>query len=204
MIMQDKVQILNDKNECVANGCLQHMDNDKVVLSLEPSDMTEEIKMLYEIRFRVMGSYKDIYDGKVSRIADNKIYIWELKNSDIQRRQDVKLDIGYETTISFHHEGQVRNLLVKVKDISTGGLQFICKSNLNMELVYETIIPITREPIVMSLEIIRKTVVEGNDCFLYGGKFIDIDAEEEKILREVIFRLQKKHFKTRENKKGDD
>ena len=75
------------------------------------------------------------------------------------------------------------------------------KTDLDTESTYEIVIPITSEPILADLKIVRKEFIPEENMFIYGSKFIDFNVNGERMLREAVFKLQMRYRKSMEEKK---
>lgn len=187
--MDKKIVILNDNDEIIANAYLESITAEEAVIRLNSAAMAKEMKNHPNIRFRISGNYVENYKGIVCKAEENKIHIIHLFGVDVCYRQDVKIDLNFKAAITYHQNNKLKSAQIQMKDISSGGLCFNTKQDLEMDLIYEIVISITKVPIILKLKIVRKLEPEEDGIFIYGCKFIDIGPDEEKLLREAVFRL---------------
>lgn len=75
------------------------------------------------------------------------------------------------------------------KDLSCGGLAFYCPRPLDTGETVEVVVPVTTQPLVLPLRILRMRTCPDGETF-YAGCFIDLVREEENMVREAVFSLQ--------------
>lgn len=189
--MDKKVVILNSDNQIIANAYLESICNKTAIIQLNSLKTIENnLKKFSEIRFRICANYVETFQGTISEMKENIIVIENLKEVTVNDREDVKTAVDYKTMITFYEQTERKNIAVRVKDISSSGFCFHSKADLKKEYTYETIVPITKVPIILDFQIVRKLQSEEQAIYIYGCKFIELGIEEEKMLREAVFRLQ--------------
>lgn len=52
------------------------------------------------------------------------------------------------------------------------------------------VIPITSEPVILRLEVLRQRPTDREDTVFYAGKFVDMCNDEEVLVREAVFNIQ--------------
>lgn len=196
--MDKKVVILNSDDEIIANAYLESLASNTAVIRFNSLKMAKKLKKLLDIRFRISGNYVETFEGIVTEIKENTLIIKNLKDVAVKYREDIKVDVDYKGIITFYEEEQINNIAVRVRDISSSGLCFYSKIDLKKEYTYETVIPVTKIPIILNFQIVRKLQSEEESVYIYGCKFIKLGIEEEKMLREAVFRLHS--LKYRRNK----
>lgn len=89
-----------------------------------------------------------------------------------------------------------------VKDISSGGIGFYSKQNLPMDKIYEYVADWGTAPVFTKVKLLRKEKLN-SDTFSYGGKFVELYADEERILRGGVFAIQARRCQDRRRKDDD-
>lgn len=192
--MNKNFYIINSSEEILskATSDFSDKDNEKVVVMHIDSKIEKKLYNNYKyIKFRSVENYSEIYTAEICDIEDNKIYIKNIKNFSADIRKDLKIKYGYIGNVTFLENGTSKSIKIRVKDISCGGLCFLAKSELNKDISYETILPFTSEPLIINIKIIRSEHDIDKGLFEYGCKFINLEAEEEQMIRKGIFRIQR-------------
>ena len=76
-------------------------------------------------------------------------------------------------------------------DLSCGGLAFFCARPLEVGEVVQVVIPVTSRPLLVELRVLRQRP-SGEPIPLYAGAFTDQGHEEEMLLREAVFSIQRR------------
>ena len=77
-------------------------------------------------------------------------------------------------------------------DLSCGGVAFFCARKLEVDEVAEIVIPVTAEPLVLRVKILRERP-SPEPIPLYAAEFVDMLREEENMVCEAVFSLQFRH-----------
>ena len=81
---------------------------------------------------------------------------------------------------------------VRRNDLSCGGAAFFCARKLEVDEVAEIVIPVTAEPLVLRVKILRERP-SPEPIPLYAAEFVDMLREEENMVCEAVFSLQFRH-----------
>ncbi len=106
-------------------------------------------------------------------------------------RENLRIPVQFDTfllPISGSWSGRRK---IKSHDISCGGFAFMSELELDADEVFETVIPVTSQPLVLQAKVLRKDKSAKSDKYLYACEFIDLLHEEEIMVREAVFYLQK-------------
>ena len=82
--------------------------------------------------------------------------------------------------------------IVLSNDLSCGGVAFFCARKLKVDEVAEIVIPVTAEPLVLRVKILRERP-SPEPIPLYAAEFVDMLREEENMVCEAVFSLQFRH-----------
>ena len=198
---EKKYLVLTDNNITLSEAYLIYMNAGYAVLRLKSERILKEISGMKFIRFHKLESYAEMFEGEVCQVKEDRLYVDGVVNISACMRSDLKVKVKSSSTITIADkdkkdgDGEER-YLVSFLDISCGGLCIQSSADLDTDRVYEIIIPITVEPIMLNFEIKRKNFDEERKVYIYGGRFKNLNHNEERLLREAIFRLQ-----MRENRK---
>ena len=94
--------------------------------------------------------------------------------------------VSYLYPVSGSWKGRVP---IVSKDLSCGGLAFYCPRTLDAGETVEVVVPVTAQPLVLPLQILRMRTCPDGETF-YAGCFLDLVREEENMVREAVFSLQ--------------
>mgnify|MGYP001623098042 CR=1 FL=1 len=200
---EEKYLILSENDMVLCEAVLEKSSADTVVMKVK--DSVKSLKDLEIVKFHKMQSYAETYQGHILDISGLTVTINKVVNVSAQMRSELKVKIRFETQKKkITMLGEVENqtsVPVVSRDISCGGICFLTKTDLDTESTYEIVIPITSEPILADLKIVRKEFIPEENMFIYGSKFIDFNVNGERMLREAVFKLQMRYRKSMEEKK---
>ncbi len=199
---EEKYLILSENDMVLCEAVLEKSGADKMVMKVK--DSAKSLKDLAMVKFHKMQSYAETYQGHILSISGNTVTINKVVNISAQMRSELKVKIRFETHLTkITMLGEVENQMsipVVSRDISCGGICFLAKTDLDTQSTYEIVIPITSEPILADLKVVRKEFVPEENIFIYGAKFIDFNINGERMLREAVFKLQMRYRKSMEEK----
>lgn len=129
------------------------------------------------------------FEAKIKEKNGNIITL-KTQNKDysiIQRRECSRVDMK-EGKIKFSDLAE--NVVLKVKDISAGGLRFISRYEFNMEKRYniELMLP-NNMNIKCKFQPTRITKLEDNRCMI-SGKFVELENLDRVVLVQYAFKIQ--------------
>ena len=78
------------------------------------------------------------------------------------------------------------------RNLRCGGAAFFCARKLEVDEVAEIVIPVTAEPLVLRVKILRERP-SPEPIPLYAAEFVDMLREEENMVCEAVFSLQFRH-----------
>lgn len=190
---EEKYAILSESGDMVlCEAVLMERHGNQITLKV--IDDVRALNGLNLVKFHKMQSYAEIYQGQIQDIKGNIVSLGDVFNISAQMRKEIKVKIHMETDLikTFPEEEQKIpfTIPIVVNDISCGGMGFVSKSDLTKEGTYEVVIPITTDPIILDVGIVRKEFQPDKNLYVYGSKFIDFNIVCERLLREAIFRLQ--------------
>ena len=199
---EEKYLILSENDMVLCEAVLEKSGADKMVMKVK--DSAKSLKDLAMVKLHKMQSYAETYQGHILSISGNTVTINKVVNISAQMRSELKVKIRFETHLTkITMLGEVENQMsipVVSRDISCGGICFLAKTDLDTQSTYEIVIPITSEPILADLKVVRKEFVPEENIFIYGAKFIDFNINGERMLREAVFKLQMRYRKSMEEK----
>lgn len=185
--MDKKAVVLNTDGKILSQAIIDSMTSSGAILIPESQELLSSLEEGTKIRFGIFRKYLEVYEGEIASIGTDRFRISQLRDSEVNARQDVKIDVDYNGTISYEQDNKPINCSVKIRDLSCGGFCFASRVDLDVNKCYETVVPLTKEPLVLNFKIVRKLREE--KTFIYGCKFLDLEDTVERMLRETVYRL---------------
>lgn len=103
-------------------------------------------------------------------------------------RKNLRIPTGF-SSFAYPVTGRWKGRAVITADnLSSGGMAFYCDRELEDGELVQVVIPITAQPLLLNMEILRSTNQQAGR--LYAARFVDLLREEESMLRESVFNLQ--------------
>ncbi len=182
--MRYKYTILDSRGARIAHG-LSNDSPDKESWHLIVQDDNIDRVMKYEF-VNLLGA------GKGARTLEAKIISHDgdkIVVQAVRMRENLRMPTRFDSFI-FPVTGNWEGRLAVVgEDLSCGGVAFSCDRILEVNEKVDIVIPVTSQPIVMTLEVLRRIDrVDGME--FYASKFVDMLHEEEVMIREAVFALQ--------------
>ena len=109
--------------------------------------------------------------------------------SEEEVRRNLRMPVRFESflyPVSGRWHGRMP---VLSNDLSCGGAAFFCARKLEVDEVAEIVIPVTAEPLVLRVKILRERP-SPEPIPLYSAGFVDMLREEENMICEAVFNLQ--------------
>ncbi|MPM56818.1 hypothetical protein SDC9_103633 [bioreactor metagenome] len=191
-----KCILIDDENEVIDNADLYYLTSKRVILTPYGEDTLKRFKKGQNIRFQFENKYDKVFDGETAEIANGKIILKNVRDIGSILHRDVRVSVDIPSRISYENDEGYYEIEITVKNISSGGMCFVCKENLNMDITYETVVDWIGIPMIVKIELLRKEYDEQN-MDSYGCKFIDLLQEEEFMLRAGVYDIQAKKYKPR-------
>ena len=87
---------------------------------------------------------------------------------------------------------------IETIDLSCGGIAFYSDSGMNIGDVAEVVIPITTNPLLLQIKLLRKDEVTAERAW-YAAKFVELQPEEDQMICEAVFHVQLQNRARRKN-----
>ena len=187
--------LVDDENNAIDYASLSFIDSIGAVLVPFNIDTLGIYRKSQRLRFQVENEYEKVFDGEIISIEKGKIRLDDIRDlSSASPRKDVRVNVNINSCILYDSDDGYFSLSIRIRNISAGGMYFVCRSDLNMDKTYETIVDWIETPIIVRLKLLRKNL-DKNNAFVYGCRFVDLLEEEERLLRAGVFYIQTKKFK---------
>ena len=218
--MAIKCLILDEKNRIIDYADLIYPPEGGAKLfpcsaqTVSSFDIGEVVKFQFEERF------DKVFDGVVKRNKNKELILENVRHISNILQEDLRIEVFFDGVLTY---GQVNEIIedesdkdgvmeekqapeysfdITVKDISSGGIGFYCKKNLPMDKIYEYVAEWGTTPIITKVKLLRKEKLN-SDTFSYGGRFVDLYADEERVLRGGVFAIQARRCQERRRREDE-
>lgn len=128
-------------------------------------------------------------EGRILRWEGKAVVLEPIRPLEQEVRQNLRVPVrfaSYLYSVSGPWKGRVP---IVGHDMSSGGLGFFCPRPLEVGERVQVVIPVTANPLLLDMEILRCRSNPGEDL-LYAGKFLSMLRESESMVREAVFHVQ--------------
>lgn len=183
-----KYLVLDNYGEPIAHAWTQNTPTGSVwQLQVEDENIHRVMACQY-INLIGMSEKGVSMEGHVIGQRGNMISVEPIRSLGEEVRKNLRVPVRFESflyPISGNWKGRAQIISY---DLSCGGIAFSCDKPLEIEEIAQVVIPVTTEPLLLNLQILRKKV--SVDTTIYAAQFIDMVHEEEVMVREAVFSLQ--------------
>ena len=181
--------ILDSQNIPLARALLLSPP-DTTIWELEVLDNAIEAVLEHEMLQLVgMDEKLPAKKGRILRGRGDKIALEPMDTLGDEIRKNLRVQARFDTYIYPITGAQKSRIPVLVNDLSSGGIAFFCIRKLEPGDQLEIVIPITSNPIILKVQVIRPRP-SASRIQLYAAKFVDTIDDEDRMLREAVFGLQ--------------
>lgn len=143
-----------------------------------------------EIQLVPMAASGKALLGQILRSRNDIIVLQKLHNLDSDMRQNLRMPTHFRSFL-YPLTGSWRGRReIEANDLSCGGLAFFCAEPLEEHERAEIVVPITSQPVILRLEVLRQRPSDREGTALYASKFVDMCDDEEMLVREAVFNVQ--------------
>ncbi len=184
-----KYLILTERDEILAKGLLDGLGAEDT-MRLKIIDGSSEVVQQEEIVHLIGNEYNDKpLQCRVVRGDEERVVVKVLMTMDPELRRNLRIPVEFESflyPISGKWKGRKR---LRSIDLSCGGLAFYAPDDLQIRERVQVVIPKTTYPLILQMQIIRKEVCSDHTAY-YAAKFINLELQEEHMVREAVFSIQ--------------
>lgn len=190
--MAGKYLILDSCGNAVARGTSEHDPVGNVwKLHIEDGDVQQ---VMSQACISLVGDSEAVpaLEGKVLRWEGDTVFLEPIRPLGEAVRKNLRIPVrfvSYLYPVSGHWRGRVP---IVSRDLSCGGLAFFCPRPLEIGETAQVVIPVTAQPLVLTLRILRAQSTQEGESF-YAARFVELLREEESMVREAVFNLQLKN-----------
>ncbi len=147
----------------------------------------EKAKKHEFVRILIPDKKIEPIDGRIMSINGSVVTV-----KGVRVRENLRMPVRFESHIYPVSGNWKGRMPIVSNDLSCGGFAFACDRKLDIDEVVQTIIPITSNPILLNVKVLRTRIVDSK-TMLYAAEFCDMLHEEEMLVRETVFKLQLKY-----------
>ena len=129
--------------------------------------------------------------GRITSYQGDSIVLEKLQTLDSELRQNLRMPTHFRSFLYPLTGTWQGRLEVEANDLSCGGMAFFCGQELADGEQAEVVIPVTREPVVLRCEVLRRRPSDRAET-LYAARFVDLCDDEEMLVREAVYILQRR------------
>lgn len=224
--------ILDEKNKIIDYADLNYPPGGGAQLIPCSVETTNSFERGDIVKFQFEQRFDKVFDGVVVSNRNNKLMLDSVRHISNILQEDLRIEVFKDSVITYRVDQESKDedknkkvsqnevedgnqseseteddveeysFDIIVKDISSGGIGFYSKQNLPMDKIYEYVADWGTAPVFTKIKLLRKEKLN-SDTFSYGGKFVDLYADEERILRGGVFAIQARRCQDRRRKDDD-
>lgn len=187
--MADKYLILDSHGNAVAHGVSDYRpQGGEWRMAIDDGDV-EEIAKHTVICLVGDSDAVPAMEAKIVRREGNMVVLTPLRPLNQSVRKNLRILTSFSSFI-YPRTGQWKGREPIIsRDLSCGGLAFLCRRELQVGERVQVVIPITSQPLLLDMGILRCSKGQEGG-YLYAAQFLDMLREEESMVREAVFSLQ--------------
>lgn len=184
-----KYLVLTEREELLAKGLLEGLGAEDT-MRLKIVDGNRDVVAQQEIVHLIGNEYDDKpLQCRILQCDGDRVMLKKLMTMDPELRRNLRIPVEFESFIypvSGRWKGRKR---LRSVDLSCGGLAFYAPDDLQIQERVEVVIPKTTYPLILQMQIIRKEECSQGSAY-YAAKFVDLELQEEHMIREAVFSIQ--------------
>lgn len=154
----------------------------------------------YDYRAFIFTLTEEIHTSSPSS-ESGPCYTARAVTNDIpEQRKNCRVYVTFQAAIL--PKGEKKETFVTIKDIGTGGFQFVSKQKFETDTIFTSIFRSIKAPECITARIQKQRPVREKGVYSYGCQFVDLPPKLEMLIRNFVFQteaLQAKAKREREN-----
>ena len=183
--------ILDSQGNPLANAVLESPLNSEVLQIRVLNDKVEAVAAHRELQLIGVDDGSPNRVGVIVRQRDDQLVIQPTAALGPAARENLRIKTDFQSfmyPVTGRWKGQRP---IWGHDLSCGGLAFYSESPaLKAGEVVEVVLPVTDEPLLLHLRVLRELNSDREGLLLYASRFIDICLDEEVSIRKAVFSIQ--------------
>ena len=190
--MVERIYLLtNQEDKAVAKADLLSPLDIQTVRFEILSERGDGIQVGQTLRFIGNNEGDPDFVGEIQSRKEDRIVVRSTAPLDKSARKNLRVDVDFNGLlypVSGAWKGQ---RVIRGIDLSCGGVAFYCAQKLQVGEVAEMVLPMTANPLLLKVQIMRIRETDGA-LTLYAGRFVDMIHDEETLVRRAVFDIQLK------------
>ena len=124
----------------------------------------------------------------VEREGDSVI-LRKMMPLDAEFRRSLRMPVKFNSFIYPVDGSFLGRMALRSIDLSHGGVAFYAPPGLEIGTVAEVVIPVTVEPLIVKMQILRKQELNNGKVY-YAAKFVELQDAEEDLICKAVFGIQ--------------
>jgi len=182
--------LLDSRNAVLTQGRLENPPDAPDWQVRVPEDKISAVMEHEEIQLVPIDGDGDALLGRVRRNRNDLIILQKLQSLGSEMRQNLRMPTHFQSFIYPVSGGWKGRRQAEANDLSCGGVAFFCAQQLEDGEVVELVVRMTREPLILKRQVLRRRPSDREDEVLYAAKFVEMCDDEEMIVREAVFSVQ--------------
>ena len=188
--MVERIYLLtNQEDKVVAKANLSSPLDLQTVQFEVLSERGEGLQVGQTLRFIGNNEGDPDFAGEIQSRKEKRIVVRSTAPLDKSARKNLRVDVDFNGLlypVSGAWKGQ---RTIRGIDLSCGGVAFYCTQKLQVGEVAEIVLPMTTNPLLLKVQIMRIREANG-PLILYAGRFVDMIHDEETLVRRAVFDVQ--------------
>ena len=187
--MARKYIIVDSQGNALAHGVGGQVPGSRV-WSLQVDEKAAD-RVMEQAQVALMGKSESTpgMEARVLRREKNEIYLEPIRPLSEDARLNLRVPVRFSSYLYPISGGWKGREPIVSRDLSCGGVAFCCARGLETGEIVEVVVPVTAQPLVVRLKILRAQPAQDGE-FFYAGCFVELVREEENMIREAVFSLQ--------------
>lgn len=189
MALDNTYLLLDSRNMLLAKGILLNAVSDPTWQIRILDDRISAVMKREDVRLFGVGEGTPVLLGRILQNRDDIVILQRLQRLGSEVRANFRTTVDFKSFIYPLTGSWKGRREIEGNDMSCGGIAFYCSEELQEGEELEVVIPLTRAPLVVRCQVLRRRPSDRKD-FLYATKFVNICYDEEMLLREAVFSAQ--------------
>lgn len=152
----------------------------------------------YDYRAFIFTLTEEIHSSRPAA-ESGPCYIARAVTNDIpEQRKNYRVYVTFQAAIL--PEGQKKECFVTIKDIGTGGFQFVSKQKFETDTIFTSIFRNIKAPECIKARIQKQRPVREKGVYSYGCQFVDLPPRLEMLVRNFVFQTEALQAKAKREK----
>ena len=203
MALDNTYLLLDSRNMLLAKGILLNAVSDPTWQIRILDDRLSAVMKREDVRLFGVGEGTPVLLGRILRNRDDVVILQRLQRLGSEVRTNFRTTVDFKSFIYPLTGSWKGRREIEGNDMSCGGIAFYCREELQEGEELEVVIPLTRQPLVVRCQVLRRRPSDRKDV-LYATRFVDICYDEEMLLREAVFSAQPRDLLETDVLKRDD